>query len=93
MKSSTQHRNTHITLALLLSFFLFNKATAQYELTKFSIHNGGGKSQNTAQDIRITGTIGQHDAAMPLSGSGYKLSGGFWTESTMSDLLFKNGFE
>jgi hypothetical protein len=76
-----------------MALFLLNQAIAQYEITKHAISNGGGTSKNLNDDVSITGSIGQLDASAPLSGGGYKLSGGFWTDGTRPEELFKDGFE
>ena len=48
-----------------------------YDLSWNTI-DGGGVSFVTVRDYTLGGTIGQADAAPPLSSGGYTLTGGFW---------------
>ena len=40
--------------------------------------DGGGGEQISGHAIQLIGTIGQPDAAEPLSGGSFELTGGFW---------------
>jgi hypothetical protein len=62
-------------LAPALPLLLAAPATAQLEITWFTIDCGGGTS--AAGDLTLTGTIGQHDAGS-IGGGGLTLTGGFW---------------
>lgn len=48
-----------------------------YDLSWHTV-DGGGVSFRTVGDYTLGGTIGQADAAPPLSNGGYTLTGGFW---------------
>lgn len=65
-------------------------SAAQQALTRSTVDGGGGRS-SSARYV-LTGTIGQPDAVPLLSGSRYKLGGGFWT-AVPSDDIFSDGFE
>lgn len=55
-------------------------ASAQpYEINWFTIDGGGGTSTGGAYEL--SGTIGQPDATMTLSGGSFELTGGFWAIS------------
>lgn len=61
-----------------------------FEITKSTIDNGGGTS--TGGEFSLTGTIGQPDATLQLSGgSGWLLAGGFWAKA--HDVIFGDSFE
>jgi hypothetical protein len=51
-------------------------ASAQYAVNWHVIAGGGGVS--TGAVYSVSGTIGQHDASGPMTGSTYSLTGGFW---------------
>ncbi len=53
------------------------------EIDWFSI-NGGGVMFATNAGLELGGTIGQHDAVQPLTGSGFELTGGFWVVGAMA---------
>lgn len=58
--------------------------------------DGGGVLSAQAADWRLSGTIGQWDAAVeaPLSAGEWTLSGGFWTAGAADgERLFADGFE
>ena len=60
---------------ILLTMFLSSTASAEYELSWYTIDGGGGRS--SGGPYTLTGTIGQPDAAYS-SGGNYELLGGFW---------------
>jgi hypothetical protein len=70
-----------IALALclfILSFaFCLRAVGQQYSINWFKIAGGGGTSTNGA--YQVTGTIGQHDAGVTMTGGSYALTGGFWS--------------
>lgn len=49
----------------------------QYNLKRFRIASGGGKSTNAS--YTVSGTIGQQDSGAPMKGGNYSLTGGFWS--------------
>jgi hypothetical protein len=51
-------------------------AAQDYAIDWFKVAGGGGTSSGGA--FTLTGTIGQADAAPPVSGGAFVLSGGFW---------------
>jgi hypothetical protein len=71
------------TLALA-SLIAVSAVTAQqlaggggdYDLSWNTIDGGGGTSTGGA--FELAGTIGQHDAGVPLTGGTFELVGGFW---------------
>ncbi|HUA66461.1 MAG TPA: hypothetical protein VME24_11475 [Alphaproteobacteria bacterium] len=61
-------------IALLL---LIPAAMAQsYSINWYKVAGGGGVS--TGGTYAVSGTIGQPDASMPMTGGNYSLTGGFW---------------
>jgi hypothetical protein len=52
-------------------------ANAQtYSIDWYKVAGGGGTSTDAVYSV--SGTIGQHDAGLMMSGGNYSLSGGFW---------------
>ena len=67
-----------IAASLLLKF----AAHAQsYAINWYKIAGGGGTSAGTNGSViyTLSGTIGQQDASTAMTGSGYSLTGGFWS--------------
>ncbi len=52
-------------------------ATAQPSIDWYKISGGGGSSAGGA--YQVSGTIGQPDASVAMSGGNYSLTGGFWS--------------
>ena len=78
-----------LVLALVMS-----QAYGQYEMRKYSINSGGGKT--TGGDYVINSSIGQIDASSVKTGGNYTLNAGFWhpkDTTPQTDLIFTNGFE
>ncbi len=80
----TTIRNFHLTRVTLLAAAAALASTAfaidPPEIDWFTIDCGGGTS--TQGDFVLMGTIGQHDAgsdSSALTGGGFSLVGGFWT--------------
>src|SRR4051812_27511969 len=44
----------------------------------WSVFSGGGGT-STGGVFALSGSIGQHDAGAPMAGSGFSLTGGFWS--------------
>lgn len=64
-------------VAMLLAFFLTAQSlNAQPAIDLHQIAGGGGTSAKAP--FSVTGTIGQFDASMSLTGGSYSLSGGLW---------------
>jgi len=69
-------------LTLLASAFCFRASAQSYSIDWHKIAGGGGISTNS--QYSVTGTIGQPDASVamtggPMIGSSYSLTGGFWS--------------
>jgi uncharacterized membrane protein len=66
------------TLVFLLIFFISGVAlaTGSYDLSWWTVDNGGGTS--IGGSYTLNGTIGQPEAGALPSGGGYTLAGGFW---------------
>jgi len=70
-------------LALLLGFILLHssfclRASGQsYSVDWHKVSGGGGTSTNGTYSV--SGTIGQPDASVAMSGGGYSVTGGFWS--------------
>ena len=69
------HMPRSAVLILLLIALAASTATAQYELSWYTIDGGGGRS--SGGPYTITGTVGQPDAAYSAGGN-FELLGGFW---------------
>ena len=54
---------------------------ADYDLSWFTT-DGGGAMWTTGGDLELSGTIGQPDAGVVLTGGGFELVGGFWALPT-----------
>jgi len=63
-------------LAILVTLTLGSTASAQFDLTWHTVDGGGGTSAGGSYSL--SGTIGQHDAGVTLSGGAFTLAGGFW---------------
>ncbi len=71
-----------ISLALLTMSSIAMAQTGNYSLSWWTVDNGGGESAGGA--FSVTGTLGQPDAAEPMSGGQFTLQGGFWPTSDVS---------
>jgi len=60
---------------------------AKYDLSSYTIDNGGGVS--TGGDYSLVGTIGQPEAGA-MSGGSYELLGGFWPGGPLCIVDFKH---
>lgn len=65
-------------MAAIASIASSSHAGAVYDLAWYTIDCGGGTS-SAGNQYEVTGTIGQPDAGVELSGGGMTLAGGFWT--------------
>jgi len=63
--------------------------SAQYEINKYSVNNGGGKV--TGGHFEINGSIAQIDVNDTQSSGNFSLNSGYWQINT--DLIFKNSAE
>ncbi len=64
-------------IAALLTLVLAAYASADYDLSWFTI-DAGGDMWGTGGGFELSGTIGQPDAGTALTGGGFELTGGFW---------------
>jgi len=64
-------------LCLLTAIFCLRVLGQSYSVDWYKISGGGGTS--TGATYQVTGTIGQPDAGMAMSGGIYSLTGGFWS--------------
>jgi len=79
----------HPTISVLLLFVILaaSVATAQYEISWYTIDGGGGRS--TGGPYTLTGTIGQPDAAYSAGGN-FELLGGFWPGGPLCFVNFEH---
>jgi len=75
------------TLAAASILSLVPAAHAQLQIDWYTIDGGGGTSSGGS--ITITGTIGQHDAAVS-AGGGIECAGGFWAGVGGSSACYPN---
>ena len=81
-------------ILLLLVALAISQAYGQYEIKKYSINNGGGKT--TGGVYQMNSSIGQVDASSVRAGGNYTLNGGFWhpkDTTPQPEIIFTNGFE
>ena len=65
-------------LFLLFSVLLATAGLAQqYSIGWYKIAGGGGTS--SGGQYSVSGTIGQHDAGVAMSGGNFSVTGGFWS--------------
>jgi len=67
--------------------------TPEFEMTWFTIDNGGGASNDT--EFVVQGTFGQPDPIVMI-GEDFTLRGGFWAIPDFTNIdfvIFKDGFE
>jgi len=65
-------------LFILVGLLIPSLAFAQtYSIDWYKISGGGGASSNG--EYAVTGTIGQPDAGVAMTGGSYSLTGGFWS--------------
>lgn len=86
---------TRLMLGMALALAAVAPGSAQSGgglLIRKSVIVGGGGEVNSLP-LRLTGTIGQHDAELSSNGP-LVLRGGFWgAPSPATDRIFYNGFE
>jgi len=66
-----------LIFCLLTSAFCLRAVGQSYTIDWYKISGGGGTS--TGATYQVTGTIGQPDAGVAMSGGNYSLTGGFWS--------------
>jgi hypothetical protein len=73
-----------LLMALAVILILPRASQAQsggdYDLS-WSTVDGGGQTWSTGGNLKLGGTIGQHDAGSEHTGGNYALQGGFWHSS------------
>ena len=86
-KKITYVPRSTISVLLLFAMLAASTASAQYEISWYTIDGGGGRS--SGGPYTLTGTIGQPDAA--YSGGGdFELLGGFWTGGPLCFINFEH---
>ena len=68
-----------MTVCVLLCWAM--PAGAQVTIPWSTIDSGGGTSSGGS--FVLSGTIGQPDAGLPMTGGGFTLTGGFWSASAV----------
>jgi len=66
-----------LALALLVAGVVLAQTGGGYDLTWWTVDGGGGTVEGGG--YTLMSSAGQPDAAPPLSGGGYTLTGGFWS--------------
>ena len=69
------HRPTLQLISFLITIIICGHSAGSYEIVWSTIDGGGGT--NSGGPYKLTGTIGQPDAAYSAGGD-YELLGGFW---------------
>ncbi len=75
MFSQRKHAVSSMVLGMLA---LAAVAAGDYTIAWYTVDGGGGTSADLSGAFELSGTIGQADAGLVLSGGGYELTGGFW---------------
>ena len=87
MNNKTITLISQLTLSIiLLAILAVPSASAEYQISWYTIDGGGGRS--FGGDFTLTGTIGQPDAAYSAGGN-YELLGGFWPGGPLCFVNFK----
>jgi len=75
-------------ILLLLIGTVVQAQSDNYDLTWWTVDNGGGTSQSGDGQYTLSGTIGQWDANS-ASRDGYTINGGFWSapSTTIQEFL------
>jgi hypothetical protein len=70
-----------LTLVVLISVTVLAETGDGFELSWWTVDNGGGSS--SGGDYTLSGTIGQPDVGS-MAGGEYTLVGGFWNDAVSS---------
>lgn len=88
-------RKSILKLSLIIVLgVIFNQAFAAYEITHYTINNGGSKMVSAR--FQMTSSIGQVDASNTMSDTNYSINSGFWhtvDSAPRPNSIFNNGFE
>jgi hypothetical protein len=79
-RSISKMKNNTLPACLMIAGLLLALPTLHaqsYSIDWYKIAGGGGTS--TGSVYSVSGTIGQPDAGMAMSGGGFSVSGGFWS--------------
>lgn len=72
-------QNRHL-LALIAGCWLVAAASAEFTIRWHSMDSGGATFISTSSCFRLSGTIGQPDAAGPVASVPKRVRGGFWAD-------------
>ncbi len=86
-KRITYMPRSTISVLLLFAVLAASTASAQYEISWYTIDGGGGRS--SGGPYTLTGTIGQPDAAYSAGGN-FELLGGFWPGGPLCFIDFEH---
>ena len=70
-------RNLAVVFIIGSALGAFQSSAQNYAINWYKIAGGGGTSSNS--QFVVSGTIGQPDAGVTMTGGSYALTGGFWT--------------
>ena len=65
------------TSLMILSLLFVGTVVADFDIDWYTI-DGGGEMFSTGNSFELSGTIGQPDAGLTLTGGTFELTGGFW---------------
>jgi hypothetical protein len=68
-----------LLLLICLSETVIAQSSARFSITS-SVIAGGGTTFSGSARFQLGNTVGQPDAGGPVTGSGYSLTGGFWSQ-------------
>jgi len=69
-----------IVTAILASLGATKLVAQPFDISWYTIDSGGGYCSEA--NFELEGTIGQHDAGVPMSAGNFTLVGGFWTDGS-----------
>jgi hypothetical protein len=73
------------SLGLMLALSISSVPAASFDLPWYTI-DGGGEMRSTGGSYGLSGTIGQPDAGLVMTGGTYELMGGFWVGAASPSL-------
>jgi len=76
-----------LTVLAGAALLITSAAVAQYDIDWYTI-DGGGDMWTAGGDFELSGTIGQPDAGVTMTGGDFALTGGFWPGVAEGEFCF-----
>ncbi len=86
------YRNRFIVVVALTAWMVsaFALQAQTFVIDRCTI-DGGGAMRSTDRGFELSGSIGQPDASLPLTGGSFELAGGFWFPHVPGDCNIDGG--